>query len=114
MDEPRRSFLADRMLGTLARYLRFMDYDIFSADSIEPGNSREDTVLLGIAQRDGRILLTRDRELSRRSREAVLLKSQDPSEQVAELVAGGWIDAEFELRMHRCTVCNGILRKASR
>lgn len=60
----KNSFLADRMLGTLAKYLRFLDYDTLSADTLEPGNTREDTVLLGIARSDGRILLTRDRELS--------------------------------------------------
>ncbi|MDD1677142.1 MAG: Mut7-C RNAse domain-containing protein, partial [Methanomicrobiales archaeon] len=54
------------MLGTLTRYLRFMGYDTLSANSLEGGNAAEDTVLLRIAENEGRILLTRDRELARR------------------------------------------------
>jgi len=54
---PRR-FLTDRMLGTLTRYLRFMGYDTMSANSLSPGNTREDTLLLDIASKDDRILLT--------------------------------------------------------
>jgi uncharacterized protein with PIN domain len=38
-----KRFLADRMLGTLTRYLRFMGYDTMSANSIArawPGRTR--------------------------------------------------------------------------
>jgi len=108
----RNSFLTDRMLGTLARYLRFMDYDTLSADTLEPGNTREDTILLRIARSDGRMLLTRDRELSGRGEECVYLVSEDPIEQVKQLVDEGLIDPDLRLRMHRCSVCNNILRKA--
>jgi len=59
-------FLADRMLGTLCRYLRFMGYDTVSATEMAEGNTREDTILLARARAEGRILLTRDRELARR------------------------------------------------
>ncbi|MBN1432548.1 MAG: Mut7-C RNAse domain-containing protein [Methanomicrobiaceae archaeon] len=110
----KNSFLADRMLGTLARYLRFMDYDTLSADSLEPGNTREDTVLLGIAHSDGRILLTRDRELSGRGEVCIYIESEDPLEQVRQLVDKGLISPDLSLKMHRCSICNNVLRKAKK
>ena len=66
------------MLGTLTRYLRFMGYDTMSANSLTPGSTREDTLLLAIAARDGRLLLTRDRELARRGEaQAVYIASEE-------------------------------------
>ena len=56
------------MLGTLCRYLRFMGYDAESAHSLSEGNPREDTLLLRSAEREDRILLTRDKELCKEGR----------------------------------------------
>jgi uncharacterized protein with PIN domain len=104
-------FLADRMLGTLTRYLRFMGYDTVSANQVPTGNRREDTTLLEWAQRESRILLTRDRELARRGGQgAVWIQSEDIREQVQQLVSAGLIRAE--LRMNRCSLCNQPLRPA--
>jgi len=107
-------FLADRMLGTLTRYLRFMGFDVLSANSLRPGDRREDTTLLGIARHGRRILLTRDRELARRgANQAVLVESEDVLEQVRQLVNAGLIDPDIRLRMKRCSLCNACLRRAS-
>lgn len=109
-DDPR--FLADRMLGTLTRYLRFMGYDTVSANSYRPGNAREDTVLLERAVAEGRILLTRDRELARRAGpRAIYIADQGVLGQVRELVRQNVIDPT--LRMTRCSICNEPLRPAS-
>ena len=59
-------FIADRMLGTLTRYLRFMGYDTISANGFMSGSADEDTLLLALAHDEHRILLTRDHELARR------------------------------------------------
>jgi len=105
-------FIADRMLGTLTRYLRFMGYDTLSANSLEPGNSREDTALLGIARAEGRILLTRDRELARRGGEqAVFLESEEVMAQIRALSSLGLITPG--LVMDRCSLCNTVLRPAT-
>lgn len=105
-------FIADRMLGTLTRYLRFMGYDTLSANLLEPGNSREDTALLGIAREEGRILLTRDRELARRGgREAVFLESEEVMAQIRALSSLGLITPD--LVMDRCSLCNTRLRPAT-
>jgi uncharacterized protein with PIN domain len=109
--EPR--FITDRMLGTLTRYLRFMGYNTVSANSgFEEGNAKEDTLLLSCAEREGRILLTRDTELARRGKEqAVLINSDDVLEQVQQLVDRGLI--ERRLLMDRCSLCNTTLRTAT-
>jgi hypothetical protein len=104
-------FLIDRMLGTLGRYLRLMGYDTMSANSLTPGNSREDTLLLGIALQEERVLLTRDRELAKRGGErAVLIKAVCVLPQVQELVDLGLVVPR--LRMTRCSLCNEKLRSA--
>jgi len=108
--EPR--FITDRMLGTLTRYLRFMGYNTVSANGFEEGNAKEDTLLLACAEREGRILLTRDTELAHRGKDrAVLINTDDVLEQVQHLVDRGLI--ERRLLMDRCSLCNTPLRTAT-
>jgi hypothetical protein len=109
--EPR--FIADRMLGTLTRYLRFMGYDTVSANSgFKEGNAKEDTLLLACGEREDRILLTRDTELARRGKErAVLVSSDDVLEQVQQLIDRGLIVRR--LVMDRCSLCNTPLCTAT-
>ncbi len=108
----RTQFIADRMLGTLSRYLRLMGYDTVSANSLSLGNSLEDTLLIRIAMDEGRVLLTRDRELATRAGlTGLLITSDDVIDQVQQLKNAGLIDGE--LRMTRCSLCNMVLRHAS-
>ena len=105
-------FIADRMLGTLTRYLRFMGYDTESANSLEEGNRKEDTLLLGMAREQHRILLTRDAELARRAQEqAIYLQSEDVMDQVQQLIDYRVI--ERRLTLSRCSLCNTKLREAN-
>jgi uncharacterized protein with PIN domain len=91
----RTRFVADRMLGTLCRYLRFMGYDTISANALSPGNSSEDTLLIRIAHDEGRVLLTRDRELaSRAGPEGILITSDDVIGQVTQLRDAACIDPD--------------------
>jgi uncharacterized protein with PIN domain len=107
--EPR--FIADRMLGTLTRYLRFMGYDTTSANGLAQGNAKEDTLLLELAQKEHRILLTRDAELARRGKEqAVLVRSEVVLEQVRQLLELNLI--ERRLTLSRCSLCNTPVREA--
>jgi uncharacterized protein with PIN domain len=99
----------DRMLGSLLRYLRFLGYDAVGATELGPGGPREDTDLLRFAETEGRVLLTRDRELARRG--GVLVNSLDVLDQVRELVSCELV--EPELRLDRCSRCNTLLRPAS-
>jgi len=62
MTEVEVRFIADSMLGKLAKWLRILGYDtLYFRDG-------EDARLLAAARREGRILLTRDTRLFRRRR----------------------------------------------
>jgi len=105
-------FLADRMLGTLTRYLRFMGYDTTSASGLLEGDRKEDTVLLGIARTERRLLLTRDAELARRGGDtALLIRSEDVMDQIQQLIDRHLI--RKRIVMSRCSLCNEVLREAS-
>ena len=105
-EEPR--FLVDRMLGPLVRYLRFMGYDTLAATELGPGGPQEDSELLRRASAEGRVLLTRDRELAGRG--GVLVPAGDVLEHVAALARAGLV--EPVLRLDRCSRCNTLLRPA--
>lgn len=105
-------FIADRMLGTLTRYLRFMGYDTISANGLAIGNAKEDTLLLDITVQEHRILLTRDAELARRGKERVIyVRSENVMEQVQQLIDCGLI--ERRIALSRCSLCNSVLREAN-
>ena len=109
--EPR--FIADRMLGTLSRYLRFMGYDTVSANGLAEGNAKEDTLLLELASQENRILLTRDTELACRGKDrAVLISSDEIMEQIRQMIDRGLITRR--VMMTRCSICNTVLRSATR
>lgn len=100
-------FLADAMLGSLARWLRILGYDT------ELVTDKSDTAVLAIAAKEKRILLTRDKELygraSLKKTRAFLVKSPYVSEQLEGTVH------EFSLELSGfpsrtlCPVCNGRL-----
>ena len=93
--------LCDHMLGSLARWLRFMGYDTAYPP---PGPDRE---LVDRARREDRILLTRDKELGARVPGAVQVRSDDLEAQIREVAA------VLRLRLvdplSRCSLCNEIL-----
>ncbi len=95
-------FLADEMLGRLARYLRFLGYDT------EYVREADDDAIRTRAEEEHRILLTRDRALAKRTPNAILLTSPMIREQLIEVrehVPGIVLAPRFD----RCTVCNGEL-----
>ena len=103
-------FLCDHMLGTLAKWLRFFGYDTAYPDAIGDNDIR------ALAEREERILLTRDRELSARVSGAVYLESDDPDAQLEHVVRTFRLTAERALS--RCSVCNvpieSVLRETAR
>ena len=102
-------FLCDLMLGSLTRWLRFLGYD-----TLYPG-AMPDTDLLRLAVLEGRMLLTRDRQLAERANpRAVLIASVLLDEQILQLKNDIGIDMEGPRRMMRCPICNAVLAAASR
>ncbi len=105
-DTPR--FLVDAMLGNVARDLRLLGLDAVFA----PG--APDPELLRRAQRERRVLVTRDRDLAARARgvRCVLVRSALPPEQVLEVLP--LVPRGAVAPMTRCLVCNHPLRRVGR
>lgn len=101
-DEPR--FVLDNHLGRLAAYLRMLGFDCLY------WNDASDSQLAEFAQKEGRILLSRDRRLLMRKSVAYgyCLRSLDSVEQLIEVVKRFDL-AERVVPFHRCLRCNHIL-----
>lgn len=99
-------FVADAMLGRLVRWLRFLGYDTLY------DVSWDDAFLVRLARAEDRVLLTRDRELAKRSGVFIfLLASERLDEQLAQL--------QHELSINRdnasrCPICNSPLQPISK
>jgi uncharacterized protein with PIN domain len=100
MDTPR--FVADVMLGRLARWLRALGYDtLYFRDA-------PDRRLLAVALAEGRRLLTRDVALARRARDAgLLVRAEKLDAQIEEVAQACGLASRRPLS--RCLECNGLL-----
>jgi uncharacterized protein with PIN domain len=96
--------LADEMVGSLARYLRFMGCDTTYA------HGWSDDEIVQRARVEDRIVVTRDRRLSQRAPKSLLLSSTHLEGQVREVWAA-FPDLTPAVRFERCTLCNGTLSR---
>lgn len=100
----RTSFVVDANLGALARLLRLLGCDVLYDPDLDDAEIAE-------RSRSGhRIVLTRDRELLKRSAvtHGVYVRSDDPEEQAAQVVAR--LDIADRLDpLSRCVRCGGPL-----
>ncbi|HKS59608.1 MAG TPA: Mut7-C RNAse domain-containing protein [Thermoplasmata archaeon] len=100
MEAPR--WLADEMLGRLARYLRVLGHDTAYARGVP------DAEIAFRAREEHRRLITRDRDLASRVPGSLLLSSVTLADQLRQVMAerpGLSGDPTFD----RCTLCNGPL-----
>ncbi len=95
-------WLADEMLGRLARYLRFVGADTAWVRDLD------DREIARWAAAEKRFLLTRDRGLARRVESSLLLLSPYVEEQWKTL-RRRFPDLPTEVRFVRCSLCNGTL-----
>ena len=96
--------LLDGMLGRLAKWLRLLGYDT----TYFPDH--DDNELVRLARAQGRVLLTRDRELTRRrGLSCLLVESDDLEEQLQQVVSE--LNLETEQPFSRCPVCNTPLQE---
>ncbi|MBA4423944.1 MAG: twitching motility protein PilT, partial [Syntrophus sp. (in: bacteria)] len=98
-------FIADRNLGTLAKWLRILGYDTL----YERGNA--DLSFLRKAAEEGRVALTRKRDLSRRTHpvQLVVVRADNAPDQLAEVLAALTIIPDPVKRMTLCLRCNAPL-----
>ncbi len=101
-------FLADAHLGALANRLRMLGFDTLWF------NHLGDAALAELAEREQRILLTRDRGLLMRRNvtHGCYVRHASPSAQLADLVQRFQLCAEMA-PFSRCIVCNGTLVAAA-
>lgn len=100
-------FLCDEMLVRLARLLRAAGYDTYLASGGEP-----DAGLLKLAREEGRILLTRDKQLAAAAPESVLIEGRGVDEEAESLSRGVLLDWNFA-PFTRCVMDNAHLRDAT-
>jgi uncharacterized protein with PIN domain len=104
---PELRFASDTHLGRLARYLRMLGFDTLYC------NDYRDEQLAELSGSQGRVLLSRDRGLLKRSAvtHGYFVRQTDPRRQLVEVAR------HFDLRhamtpFQRCLRCNGLLQPA--
>jgi len=103
-EQAEHRFLCDAMLGKLCRWIRFLGFD-----SIYAGVEMKDAEIAKMAEREGRWLLTMDRELASRGPRSLLIETQDLETQLVELFRRLRISATAIHSGTRCGLCNGLL-----
>jgi uncharacterized protein with PIN domain len=94
-------FVADHMLGSLARWLRMIGYDTVYDKNLD------DKQIASLARSENRFVLTRDRELSKEPG-AMMVESDDLDTQL-KAVADKF-GLKFQDDFIRCSACNGDLQ----
>jgi len=104
-----RRFTTDTMLGKLARWLRLSGYDTYYS------RKAGDSFLLEKSKSEGRVLLTRDRDLVEKARKlsvkAVLIRSTSIEAQLAQMLSLG-LRLKAEPSQALCPLCGSEVRVA--
>ncbi len=108
-------FIADSMLGRLARWLRLLGNDTLYYPQIE------NRLLLKIAREDKRILLTRNTRIVkiRGLQYFLLLKENDTFKQLKKVISTFKLysqlkDIDEGITLSRCAICNAVLNNISK
>ena len=98
--ETKPMFIADCHFGKLAKYLRLMGFDTLFFPQID------DNDLIDLANIEGRIILTRDRELFERQKAQCSLVAATKIEKQLQEVATTFELEKYQRPFSRCIVCN--------
>jgi uncharacterized protein len=95
-------FIADAMLGALARWLRILDVDVVYDPALD------DPEIVERAVAEDRVILTRDRKLVERrlARNHLLIRSEVVDEQVRQVIEELGIRPDPGRLLGRCLRCN--------
>ena len=99
-------FAADAMLGALARWLRLLGYDTTYSKDVT------DDELVAVSKRDGRVVLTRDRQVAKNAAHAVFVPPGTLDDELLTVARALRLDLPDEPPAVRCSVCNGLLEPA--
>jgi uncharacterized protein with PIN domain len=101
-------FIADGMYGKLTRWLRMLGQNVTYSTQFE------DLDLLMMAEKEQRILLTRDSELYRRAIKkgvtTFYVEGRTQAERLAELAGRFGFSLKIDLERSRCPKCNAKIR----
>ncbi|MGW8288863.1 MAG: DUF5615 family PIN-like protein [Candidatus Bathyarchaeia archaeon] len=101
-------FIADGMLGKLTRWLRMLGHDVTYSTQLE------DAELMAVAEKENRVLLTRDLELYQRASSkgiaAFYIEGKTEAEKLAELAERFRFPLTIDLTRSHCPRCNGRIR----
>ena len=102
-------FIADCMLGKLAKWLRILGYDTLYFHAISDDELRNNTLATG------RILLTRDTKLFNRipSNQGLFIASDHVAEQLKQVVCALHLDCSQQT-LTRCLACNAELERVAK
>jgi len=105
--EPR--FVADRMLGRLARMLRLLGYDTLYSPAVTLAQLQE------MARRGDRLVLTRGDAQKRfpALQNVYSIQSERPPEQLRDVVEHYGLETHAGL-WTRCTLCNALIEKVEK
>ena len=105
-------FIADGMLGSFSRWLRMLGYDVKYYQYMS------DVTLIEIAEGEGRILLTRDKELLQRTNskgiKAFFVDGENEAERLANIARNFRIKLEVDMSISHCPMCGATLRCVKR
>lgn len=102
-------FIADSMLGKLAKWLRLAGVDV------EYENDIDDFTLVQRAISEGRVILTRDRFIAKRkdAKDCFIIRSDHLAEQFLEFLRAFELDT-IDNAFTRCIRCNATLEEAAK
>ncbi len=98
-------FVVDGMLGKLARWLRFIGYDVLYYSNIS------DIELANIAKSEKRLLITRDKELADKV-SGIYVHTTDTNEQIKFIIKT--LNLQINNSLLRCSVCNTMIKEVDR
>jgi uncharacterized protein with PIN domain len=91
------------MLGSLAKWLRIFGYDT-TYEKVA-----NDAQIIKKAKKEGRIVVTRDKELFRRCTHAIILENDGIEAQLKKIFRDANIVIKKDMILTRCTVCNTLI-----
>ena len=101
-------FVADKMLGRLARWLRIMGQDVAYGPELSGAG------LLRAARQQGRLILTRDRAVAKRNPPPYLMiRSDHFREQLKQVIEECGLDP-LKDAFSRCAECNTVLESVAK
>jgi uncharacterized protein with PIN domain len=111
-------FIADGMLGKLARWLRLAGHDVVYIGDLHVPAGEQDDALLSRARQEKRALLTCDKNLYRRARRAgvksAFIRSSDVVNQLIEVSRRSGRRIRIQPENSRCPMCNGLLEETGK